>query len=163
MNKERILAVADAIERHTIPDLGFNMSTFHDSGLRDMSGHGCGTVACIAGWVVALHHGPGSMTDEGQVTPTGRDIDDEAAALLELTPTGLDGLAGELFYAFRRSDRFMTLSDITPDRAVRTLRHLAATGEVDWDLPESDLSDPEHSADIRPVADDAAISRRTAP
>ena len=56
MNKENILKVADAIEQHSIPDLGFNMSIWVGIGslYEDKSGHKCGTVGCIAGWATTV-------------------------------------------------------------------------------------------------------------
>lgn len=76
--------------------------------------HPCGTAACIAGWTLALF------------APNKRGGDaDDAQTLL-----GLDEYqADELFLpqGYRNSRRY------TQARAVRTLDHLIATGEVDWD------------------------------
>lgn len=130
MNKELILQVADAIEQHTIPWLGFNMGPLvlkvSGGGERyyttDQSGHSCGTVACIAGWTLALQgHITESMSDSDEV---GLGVS-EAAEFL-----GLEGRkAFELFFAYTFPG---SRGKITAAHAVRVLRHLAETGAVDW-------------------------------
>lgn len=50
MNVERMLRVADMIEKAEVEGLGFNMATFYGHGAIDRSGRGCGTTACLAGW-----------------------------------------------------------------------------------------------------------------
>lgn len=121
MNKEAILAVADAIEGSTIPDLAFNMNYFYVP-MRDVSdpidelveaAHGCGTVACIAGWACAVF---GETFDPRF---------DRARDIL-----GLTAEQGEqLFFADGALDG---LQDIPKADAVAVLRHLAETGEVVW-------------------------------
>lgn len=113
MNKENILAVADAIERHTIPDLGFNMGLIRgtaDAKYPDKSGFDCGTVACIAGWTNAVAGGEGV---------------DAAGDYL-----GIEGdrLRSKLFYP---DNPYL---GATPAQAGRVIRHLAETGEVDWSV-----------------------------
>ena len=111
MNVENILKVADAIEQHSIPDLGFNMSVWKEAASpwrRDMSGHNCRTVACIAGWTVALFP------------------DDDAADAL-----GMDDDRADLLFYPRG---WINGSAFPSSRAVAVLRHLAATGEVDWSI-----------------------------
>lgn len=56
MNKERILKLADQLER--LPDVQFNMDTYIH--------HDCGTVACIAGWCSLLNEGPKEQTRWGR-------------------------------------------------------------------------------------------------
>ena len=134
MNTERILAIADMIEQHTIPWLGFNMGPFFvpaaerdDEGYHeapDRSGHNCGTVACIAGHAIVLKNN--IMNEPKRTEELGSDFLSEAAAYL-----GLDypGNAQELFFA-EGSGQYR--DNIGAEQAVRTLRHLAATGTVDW-------------------------------
>ncbi len=128
MNAERINQVADAIEQHTIPWLGFNMQGYiHMAGEEtpDMSFHNCGTVACIAGWTMAIKHGEAVLQalrdEDGTLDATdvaGENVDDGAKEWL-----GLDEKQRTfLFYKW----------DATAEEAVRTLRHLALTGVVDW-------------------------------
>lgn len=121
INVENILRVADAIEHHSIPDLGFNMFDYTMDagdlahfGVSDMSGHNCGTTACIAGWALAVR-------DEGKL-PDVEDYHAEAANFLELPLRTSEAL-------------FLHWNDgTTPAEAVAVLRHLAATGEVDWSI-----------------------------
>ncbi len=126
MNRENILAVADAIEKHSIPDLGFNMADFFGAGFNDRTGRRCGTTACIAGWAHALKNGEGAIASF--VIPS------EIADWL-----GINEQAAEnLFYAsnYPMNERYIEadwFSNIAPDTAVSVLRHLAETGEVDWD------------------------------
>lgn len=118
MNRKNILKVADAIEQHSIPDLGFNMARARDTAsaeFPDMSGHQCRTVSCIKGWAEAL--------SQAEVSG-GRRGDDGYHYL------GLSNHVGmALFLPVR-----WCLGTYTPAQAVRCLRHLAETGEVRWDL-----------------------------
>jgi len=136
MNTENILAVADAIEHHTIPWLGFNMIGYKAYGV-DMTGHNCSTTACIAGWVNAIRF----KLQETQPLISGWCEHDGAANWLGLPRHVLgegDSLSDQLFYArnhpdYRTGDvQEACWSTIPADQAVRTLRHLAATGTVDW-------------------------------
>lgn len=125
VNAENILKVADAIEVHAVPGLGFNMDFLYTSGQEaagaDLLGvENCGTVACIAGWAGIVIEGKASFR-----------IAREAFGLSES-----DAL--RLFYATNHPDartgEYGPLFRIQPDQAVRTLRHLAATGEVSWEV-----------------------------
>lgn len=109
MNKDNILKVADAIEQHSIPDLGFNMGWWneHVGGQNDMSGHDCDTCACIGGWTEAVLRSH------------------DATESLGITP----GDARSLFYP-----QVTHAWVATPAVAVAVLRHLAETGEVDWSV-----------------------------
>ena len=118
MNKDNILAVADAIEKHSIAELGFNMSLYGGKtgpSDPDLSGHNCGTVACIAGWADKVL--------------TGRDPDVHSSDYAQ----GLLGLSAEqAIDLFVPSD--WAKNTITPAHAVAVLRNLAETGEVDWSV-----------------------------
>ena len=126
MNVERINAVADAIEQHSVPGLGFNMNYFRAEFVADMeptadkTGQECGTVACIAGWA----HTIGKTEDTFSA----------AAEWLGLDPWfGPIGTSEQLFLASNAPDEPQyKLDQTTAAQAVRTLRHLAATGKVDW-------------------------------
>lgn len=117
MNRENILAVADAIEKQSIPGLGFNMDALVDpsDGSDDRFGKGCGTVACIAGWAYCLQ--AGRTGGDGPVH----------VGILHPASHWLD-LDWDLSLILFRSG-----GDILPSQAVSVLRHLAETGEVDWD------------------------------
>ena len=122
MNRENILKVADAIEKHSIPDLGFNMTMWidrHPFPGQDISGHNCGTTACIAGWAAAVSIGASEAENLNTVSVSVRRVardylglsDDEALWLFEGFSTGEE----------------------KPSQAVSVLRHLAETGKVDWE------------------------------
>ncbi len=112
-------------------DLGFNMAFYALEGCSaaaDRSGHGCGTVGCLAGWTVA------TMTQKGapRVRPlSGAKLYDldrrtdsiryEATVALGLTHTQ----ACQLFLPSRRDD-------ITVKEAIAVLSGLLKTGEVNW-------------------------------
>lgn len=126
MNRENVLKVADAIEQHSIPDLGFNMATFRDiarDAEPDNYGAGCGTVACIAGWAEAVRLGTGVFVNDGLT-------DERSADYLELTSEQ----SGPLFFGYGMS--WSEFTAITPKQAVAVLRHLAETGEVDWTVAD---------------------------
>lgn len=130
MNTENILAVADAIEQHTISWLGFNMNTFMYDALffEDKSGYGCGTCACVAGWTAAV----ATSATEPKEAYDWSFI--RAADWLGLND---DEQIAQLFYASnhpKAEHGVGPLNDLSPRQAVRTLRHLAATGEVDWEV-----------------------------
>lgn len=125
MNVGNILKVADAIEQATVPGLGFNMGTVYNGRgvFEDLSGHSCGTVACIAGWTLAAV--------EGAPDRYGTQKAMEVAAQwlgLHLDSDDNTGEAAELFLPEGFEE------DIhTPAQAVRCLRNLAITGKVDWE------------------------------
>ncbi len=120
MNVENILKVADAIEQHSIPDLGFNMYDYainlasYGEGIADNSGHNCGTTACIAGWAVAVRDNTSEIERS--------DFFDEARDYLELT----ERQAHSLFLGNMSPKT-------TPAQAVKVMRNLAETGVIDWD------------------------------
>lgn len=123
INVENILKVADAIEQHSIAELGFNMNYEHYvSGeydrceSLDRSGHGCGTVACIIGWTNAVFASEPLGLSETAVAHLGISVRD----------------GDRLFWPDKERWGIRTYDDITPAQAVSTLRRLAATGEVDW-------------------------------
>ena len=151
MNRENILAVANAIETHSIPDLGFNMGWHigsladdpNNTAMVDRSGNGCGTVACIAGYANVIATGEKN-------TSFLTDVEFDSAA----DWLGLDHYdADELFYAktiteSRWEDGEIalaprSLSSIDATEAVAVLRHLADTGIVDWSVAASPPVDGE--------------------
>lgn len=122
MNRENILAVADAIEKHSIPDLGFNMTMWldrHPFPGQDTSGHNCGTTACIAGWAAAVSLGAADVEQVEKHLPFS--VRQTAKQYLALS---IDQ-ANALFEGFSTGEE-------EPSQAVSVLRHLAETGEVDW-------------------------------
>lgn len=121
MNKQNILAVAYAIERHSIPDLGFNMQYWGAPTTKevpDRTGHNCGTVACIAGWASRLSLGR-PLTGRDDAYSIGDDF------------IGIGNKVDGLFMP-----SFKNWNDVSPAHAVAVLRHLAETGKVDWSVTE---------------------------
>lgn len=106
MNKDNILAVADAIEKHSIPELGFNMRYWRETKKADKYGTRCGTVACIGGWAETV-----LKTDD----------------IIEAF-----GMEDAQYFELCLPGTFTSRGTITPTQAVRVLRHLAETGIVDW-------------------------------
>lgn len=122
-NTENILKVADAIENHTIEGLGFNMGNFigsADAAHADKTGHNCGTIACVAGWSYAVRNG-GVKPEPVDVEDFKWEVDGEWFGLETQK-------ANILFYGYPGDGD----SSPKPEKAVAVLRHLAATGEVDW-------------------------------
>ena len=128
VNVENILRVADAIEKHEIPWLGFNMGDwFNRINGTDYSNHGCKTVACIGGWANVL-----------QISTAEDDYSREKSLPESIWDTELArewlGLSEEqakaLFYPAGYIDPLI----YSLPRAVAALRHLVATGEVNWNL-----------------------------
>lgn len=113
MNKKRILKLADLIERQLhvpITDgAGFSMDGYK---------HHCNTPSCIAGWAAY-------MANPSVLKRRDYDIEQAAIAYLDLG----SGIPGELF-----APDVVEWSDITPAQAACTLRHLAETGEVVWEV-----------------------------
>jgi hypothetical protein len=122
MKKSKILAVADAIEKHQIEELGFNMAAYLDEASEafpDRSGHECGSTACIGGWTVALETGGLKGLEECIHNEGG--LLGKASAILGLTR----GKGHDLMYEYGTAS-------VTPAQAAFCLRHLAKTGKVDW-------------------------------
>lgn len=119
MNIDKINKLADFIEAQDADDLGFDMRYWNPV----LAGsHGCGTVACIAGWTCAMERPDLSYWSWGG-TP--------AAEILGLD----DPMAHELFTPCSGSlPSGLEYKHIKPPHAVRVLRNLAETGEVDWSV-----------------------------
>ncbi len=121
MNVDKILNLANVIERAGEDGKrGFCMSTYSsiDRGAADHSGHNCGTVACIAGWLYAIEVADGEITERANFQAFGTamrslELDEHVAAAL-FTPMG------DMFHYG------------TSTQAARVLRILAATGQVMW-------------------------------
>lgn len=133
VRRQRLLGLADLIERQPeCPDPnrfggGFTMRRYsHDVA--------CDSLACVAGWATHLY-GHLSATNRMLGIPNGFLADMIAADVLSLEPVEADMLfkpSGETAH-FEAS--YGSLGWISPQRAARTLCHLAETGVVDWDAP----------------------------
>lgn len=115
VNAKNVLKVADAIETHSIKTLGFNMAVWDKPYYEDMSGHDCRTCACIGGWTnrVFKRNDPraGSF---------------EAMKILDLSREERNALF------FPNDPKLLFAYKATPKKAAAVLRHLAATGKVNW-------------------------------
>ena len=134
MNKQNILRLAEVLERNELARLGigFNMDRYYKTGsaLEDKSGHNCGTTACIAGWAVALFNEDGTPRTEPFVEdPYKHGI---PIANLGRVALGLSYSIADALFTPELPDHIW--SSITPQVAAKTLRSLAETGEVRWDL-----------------------------
>lgn len=114
MNKERILQLADIVERQKHdPESGegFNMALVLWP---------CGTPACICGW--ALHEfNPAALNSMGCYSTDY--LFEQGAKTLEIT----ESQANDLFCPDKGVWRY-----IEPQHAAETLRHFAETGEIVW-------------------------------
>lgn len=125
MNIERILQLADYIEYH--PEK-FNMSEWMSENIRmlDVEAeelyHMCGTSACIAGHAVAMFRPDINLKEFCDFAGEGKSI------------LGLDDLDGAYYILFNPSKAAhgIDVKDVTNLHAAKCLRHLAATGKVDW-------------------------------
>lgn len=120
MNKTNVLALAAAIEADTIPHISFSLNFWLEPAA-NMADHddydttSCGTVACIAGYGHLVSGG--TLADWNGSPPV--------AAWLDLT-------VSEATHLFTPAlDR--AYSTVTREQAGKVLRHLAETGEVDWE------------------------------
>ena len=141
LNIRNIRRLADHIEG--LPAGRFNQSAWGTYMVRslvrrkyqpDLPVYGHETSACIAGWAAMLFRS-GELVAETLKWGEPMSIPRLAADALGLPqPPGGgrrdDGPAGRLF----DPDDCPELSAITTTDAVRVLRHLADTGEVDWSL-----------------------------
>lgn len=123
MNKERILALAEKIEK--LPHRNREVGGFTMVSYTRTDGE-CRTPACIAGHAVFEF-------DKAQWEILGsRDFPHTADIANYLLDLDYNTQGMELFYP---TDRHW--SDITPVQAASVLRHLAETGEVDWAASET--------------------------
>lgn len=149
MKKDRILALADRLEKLDLPG-AFSMGSWFeeiDDGERSTDApvfakdeNVCGTSCCIAGWAT-VYFDPyttrrmarGLKLEEIK-EPKGYSLDAEKRGRLALGLT--EEQAEALFYGdpFEPDD-----SRLTNTVAAQVLRHLAETGEVDW----ARFADPE--------------------
>jgi hypothetical protein len=131
MNKEKILALADALDSARGKDtgFGFNMDTIMSvhGAHPDMTGHDCDTVGCIAGWAVHVLAG----------IPLERMRRMQNATICRLAGEELgltDGQIQDLFFP----SHILSGPPIGIPAAIETLRNFAETGLVSWGTPVRD-------------------------
>lgn len=127
--RERILRLADKIER--LRPYEFDVARWLSAS---------GGPSCIASWAVATFHGdPKTSDDIGWTAHCLLGLDLEQARAL-FTPRTCD------IYPDIADDDFSEIDAarhrITRQWAAATLRHLAATGMVDWQYARSTLTKP---------------------
>lgn len=121
MNKERLLELADIVEKQVHVSnyigspSGFNMCTIF---------HECGTPSCIAGFAIAMRqcaeqHIDKTDVENQYIRSHGYDY---AAQYLDISHN---------IYELFEPD-YYPWNSITPAHAAHTIRHLANTGEVNW-------------------------------
>jgi hypothetical protein len=155
MNKQNILAVADAIEHATLAKeigLGFNMSAYASADSaneynRLNTEHTCGTVACIAGWAVTMFEKDGTPREVALDPRALVQLDDTAIGVVSEHAAAALGLSSSIASQLFAPDITGSYDDIEPERAVETLRHMAETGFVDWGDIADDYGDLDGSED----------------
>jgi hypothetical protein len=133
MNVDNILKLAEVLESDAAA-AHFNMGEwFHHDGDHALplgvtvaeAIQDCGTVACIAGWAVVAFHSAEEL----------RDVNFDLAAIAA-NDLGLSSYrAMEIFTpgsAPHVVECDLPVYHATPKQAAKLLRHLAATGEIDW-------------------------------
>jgi hypothetical protein len=103
---DKIILALETQQQHDWPDLQFSMHEYN-----------CGTYACIAGWAI--------FAQDGYINSS-RNIHHYAQELLGLD----DDQANDLFL------NWGDIEDPTPNQAIKVLKHLKETGEVDWSIVE---------------------------
>ncbi len=153
MNIVAINALAGLLEN--IPsrfEQGFNMSSYlatqgdeaFDEDHTNV-GHHCGTTACIAGWASSFLQRDGTLLNEARTHaqmalmhsdgighPSWNTHAGLAAGLLGLDSEEAERLFEPMNTDFERDD--IEWSEVSPRQAAKVLRHLAKTGEVDWNV-----------------------------
>ena len=146
MNKERLLILADVIEKleHCRADNGF---TDGPLAVFNMGVWRCGSAGCIGGWAESLWRDGMRRADVDEVEATG--------PLLGLDPYQ----AYHLFYPQSEDgydlDHTGSYGDITPAQAAATIRHFVRYGIIDWQtpvLPVIPFNAGHPDAMVRPIA-----------
>lgn len=128
MNKKNVLRLAEHLEKiaqQTNPFVGFTMYDYATCE------HECGTAGCVAGHAYFLFEGELAFRNLVEAMYTGRPFDDihiTAENWLGVNPSQ----AHELFLLACQTSTEIGFDTITPEWAASTLRHLAATGRVEW-------------------------------
>lgn len=149
MNTTAITALATLLTN--IPskyDTGFNMEWYSveteaNPEVKENVGHQCGTVSCIAGWAAQFLNFDGTLRDtprkESQMLEEfGIDIPVYAPEpIVAAKLLGLDELDADILFEPMNNSLLFHDEDwdaVTPRQAAKVLRHLAKTGEVNWEV-----------------------------
>ena len=119
MNIDNINRLADVIEAQSHTDReaedGFAMNCFF---------HTCGTPACIAGWADFLANGDEWVASD-TLESRSQNVEGRAMEWLGMS-------SSQRYELFWGGTKIADLAKVTPTHAAAVLRHLAATGDVDW-------------------------------
>jgi hypothetical protein len=150
MNKERLLKLADAIENKTDPKIGFQMENYITTVKANIRERHCETACCIAGFANALFDTSKYLQFQ-KLQAKRRDIipygNFGEIASFGKNASNILGLASEdsnmLFYPedyciLPSGEDFLEYKDITRKDAAKVIRHLVATGKVDWAIIDDD-------------------------
>jgi hypothetical protein len=141
LNRERILMVADAMEKGTIKDLGFNMAAWIADpanlwGGIDHSGRDCGTTCCGAGWTlhVALNAVEPATSEYWLIMKAKALMEIESDTVFELARRwlGISSFSAERLFTY--SPMGVPLSSVSLETAVLVWRNFADTGLVNWNI-----------------------------
>lgn len=124
---------------------GFNMRYYHENAYgEDVNvGHECGTVACLAGWtaehlslkgdrVLKLPRTKDSIKNYGPGLHWMTGHHELAQEILGLTEDEADRLFTPMDYDSNPELDLVAWDRVKPAQAVKVLKHLRDTGEVDW-------------------------------
>jgi hypothetical protein len=129
--KQRLLKLADFIERTPVPNVKFDMTEyFEPRGL-------CGTAACIAGHAVIMKHTHGGRRsfNPGAVYRAVGGCGMPGVSLVAAEYLGLsEEQAGRLFLGYAP---LRLIEPITAKQAAKVIRRFARTGVIRWN-PEID-------------------------
>lgn len=125
MKTDRILEIADLIEAGR-DDMAFDMETYGTQN------HDCGSAACIAGWANARYGKTGRASAFKPVRAAALNDPHDNPHGYAAETLGLSAPVASSLFVPNSCDEGVSIFAVTADHAVRTLRHLAATGEVDW-------------------------------
>ena len=141
MNKERVLILADHIEKLTsgsyFQGKYFYMTEFGEPEVKfdeEKFEYACGTPACIAGHAIALFANQEQLKAlhdaSHEINDGFQDAQGIAEEVLDIQQDS--GIASKLFCAVPMSKQGIQLYSPTTKQAAATLRKLAETGEVFW-------------------------------
>lgn len=125
---------------------GFNMHYYLEDAFGETTNvaHTCGTVACLAGWtaqrlsmrgdqILTLPRTQNDIRKHAVVAYYEHGVHQLAQKILGLTAKQADQLFTPMDYFYDEEElEDVNWADIQPAQAVKVLKHLRDTGEVDW-------------------------------
>lgn len=111
MDKERMLQLADVIEKHDL-DMDFNMNIEYIK--RD-----CGTVGCILGWAAALY--TGSPHKNANIHN-----------FVEIMDISIDNAQALCYFSDLEDREDLCWGSVTSHQAAQVIRTFVEKGYIDW-------------------------------